>query len=233
MLFSAQLLYPLGVAADALGGILIADTLNNRIRHVDPLGVITTIAGTGMPGYSGDNGPAMAAPLFQPHQLALDNKGNLYVADTNNNVIRKITPLGTITTVAGNGVLGGTGDGGAATAAELVSPTGIAVDAGGNLYIATIAKIRRVAAATGIITTIAGTGTVGFSGDGGLATAAEMNTPQTLNFDSSGNLYFVDEGNLRVRKLTPVVTSSTTPVIGLVANAFGGSSVLAPAHGCK
>ncbi len=114
----------------------------------------------------------MAAQLFGPRQLALDNKGNLYVADTGNNVIRKFSPGGSITTVAGTGVTGGTGDGGPATAAQLTAPTAVALDAAGNLYIGTAARIRRVDATTGIITTIAGTGSYGFSGDGGLARLA-------------------------------------------------------------
>jgi uncharacterized protein (TIGR03437 family) len=225
---SAKLLSPLGLAADATGAFYIADSLNNRIRRVDPLGNITTIAGTGAPGYSGDNGPAMAAQLLAPRQLALDSKGNLYVADTGNNAIRKFSPGGTIMTVAGTGVAGGTGDGGPAIAAQLTAPTAVALDAAGNLYIGTSARIRRVDATTGVITTIAGTGSYGFSGDGGLATAAAINTPQTLNVDSSGNIYFVDQGNLRVRKLAPLVTSSSTPVIALVANAFGDTPLIAP-----
>ena len=225
---TTALLYPLGLATNATGSYYIADTLNNRIRRVDASGSVVNIAGTGIPGYSGDGGPATSAQLFQPHQLALDSAGNLYVADTLNNVVRKITTAGTISTVAGTGTAGGTGDGGPATVAQLASPTGVAVDASGNLYIGTAARIRRVDAATGIISTIAGTGTAGFSGDGGIAAAATLNGAESLNFDNSGNLYFVDADNLRVRKLTPVSTTSAAPLIALVANAFGEATLIAP-----
>jgi uncharacterized protein (TIGR03437 family) len=205
---SAQLLSPLGVAPDASGGFYIADTLNNRIRYVDPSGVITTIAGNGQPDYTGDNGPALAAQLFQPHQLALDTAGNLFIADTGNNVIRKISPAGIISTVAGTGVRGSSADGAQATATQLANPTGVAVDAQGNLYISTVAKIRRVDASTGLVTTIAGTGFTGFSGDNGPAISATLNGATYLALSGS-SVYFTDTGNLRVRKLTslPVVKS--------------------------
>jgi sugar lactone lactonase YvrE len=189
----ADLLFPTGVAVDAAGNIYFAEPKADRIRRVDTQGVITTIAGTGTPGYNGDGGPAKWAQLDTPYQIALDNNGNLYIADYGNNRIREITPDGTITTVAGNGVRGGLGDGGAATDAQLSSPTGIAVDAAGNLYIAGSAKIRMVDAATGIITTIAGTGAVGFSGDGP-ATQAQLSGPLSLALDGSGNICFTDLG---------------------------------------
>ncbi len=185
---SAQLLDPLGVVPDTAGGFFIADTLNNRIRHVDSSGVITTIAGNGQPDYTGDNGPALAAQLFQPHQLALDAAGNLFIADTGNNVIRKISPAGIITTVA-----------------RTTTPTGVAVDAQGNLYISTTAKISKVDASTGVLTTIAGTGSTGFSGDNGPATSATLNGATYLAVIGS-TVYFTDTGNLRVRKLSPLPT---------------------------
>ncbi len=200
---SAQLLGPVDAVGDAAGNVYIADSNNNRIRLVSPSKVITTFAGTGVAGYSGDNGPAASAQVFLPRQLALDSKGNLYVTDTYNNRIRKITPTGTITTVAGTGVGGFAGDGGAATDAQLSLPTSVAVDSSGNLYIGSAARIRKVDASTGTIALIAGTGTAGFSGDGGLATLATINQSQNITLDGSGNVYFTDEGNSRVRKLTP------------------------------
>jgi uncharacterized protein (TIGR03437 family) len=172
---------------------------------VDPSGIITTFAGTGVAGFSGDGGPAKSAQLFQPFQLALDKTGNLYVADWGNSRVRKITPAGTITTVAGGGATGLPMDGGPATAATIGGNLyGVAVDGAGNLYITSNARIRKVDAASGIISTIAGDGTAGFSGDGGWAGMAEVNGPQSIAVDASGNVYFADENNLRVRQLTPV-----------------------------
>jgi uncharacterized protein (TIGR03437 family) len=199
----AQLQAPTGVVVDTAGNIYIADTGNERVRRVDTTGKISTIAGTGEPAYAGDNGPATAAKLFGPRQLALDRNGNLFIADAGNNRIRKITPAGTITTVAGSGATGLAGDGGPATAAQLNVGGGLAVDAAGNLYITTGSKIRRVDATTGVISTIAGTGVQGFSGDGGLATAAMLDAPNYLALDGSGNIYFTDLNNQRVRKLSP------------------------------
>ncbi len=151
--------------------------VDNRIRKVSAsTGIITTVAGNGSPDYSGDGGAATAAGLYYPYGVAVDAAGNLYIADTVDNRIRKVSAsTGIITTVAGNGSPGYSGDGGAATAAELYYPYGVAVDAAGNLYIADTGnnRIRKVSASTGIITTVAGNGTAGYSGDGGAATAAE------------------------------------------------------------
>jgi uncharacterized protein (TIGR03437 family) len=200
----ALLLNPFGLGADAAGNLFVADSSNQKIRRVDTSGKITTFAGTGEAGYGGDDGPAAAAKLLNPRQMAADNAGNLYVADVGNSRIRKITPAGAISTFAGNGVSGGAGDGGPATAAQLtLSGGGVAVDVAGNVYIDTTAKIRRVDASTGVIGTIAGTGTQGFSGDGGPATSAALDTPTHLAIDSSGAIYFTDRNNTRVRKLTP------------------------------
>jgi uncharacterized protein (TIGR03437 family) len=221
----AQLFTPIGIAADTAGDIYIGDSNNHRVRRVDSLGKITTLAGTGDAGFGGDAGSAALAKLFLPNQLALDSSNNLYVADVGNVRIRKITPSGTITTVAGNGVTGSAGDGGPATAAQLALPYGVAVDAVGNLFIASNLRIRRVDAATGVITTIAGNGIAGYSGDGGLATFASINGPRNLALDSAGNIYFTDEGNSRVRKLAPV---DSAPSITTVANAFGDSPTIAP-----
>ncbi|GAB4044632.1 NHL domain-containing protein [Spirosoma jeollabukense] len=164
---TAHLAFPNRVTVDGSGNLYIADTDNNRIRKVSPLGLITTVAGTGIQGYTGDGGPATAAQLNTPVGLALDGSGNLYVTDTYNHRIRKINPAGMIATVAGTGILGFSGDGGEATSARLFSPYGVAVDGSGNLYIAYTGNhcIRQVNPA-GTIATVVGTGIQGFSGDG-------------------------------------------------------------------
>lgn len=197
---SAELNSPYGVTA-AHGVTYIADRLNHRIRRVDAAGVITTIAGTGTAGFSGDDGDAAGAQLNQPRGLAMDDEGNLYVADTFNNRVRRIDPLGVITTVAGDGTAGYAGDGDAATSAELASPASVAVDGNGNLYIADQGnqRIRMVAASDGVITTVAGTGVAGYSGDTGPAPAARLNGPSGVALDAQGRVYVADSGNHRVR----------------------------------
>ena len=163
---SAELNFPYGVAVDSSGNIYIADTDNHRIRKVTPGGTITTVAGNGVQGYSGDGGPATSADLNYPNGVAVDGSGNLYIADTNNVRVRKVTAGGIITTVAGNGAQGFAGDNGAATSAELSSQSRVAVDSFGNVYIADIdnSRIRKVSS-SGVITTVAGNGTWGFAGD--------------------------------------------------------------------
>jgi uncharacterized protein (TIGR03437 family) len=204
---AAKLFAPCCLALDSAGTLYFADTGNNRVRRVDLTGKINTIAGNGLPGTAtspdGDNGPALSANLSGPRQVALDTKGNVYVADSGNQRIRKITPAGVITTVAGNGTNAGGGDGSLATAAQLTVAGGLAVDAAGNLYIGSSGRIRKVDASTGIISTIAGTGVSGFSGDGGPATSATVNGVSYITLDASGsNIYFSDAGNLRVRRLS-------------------------------
>ena len=207
---AASLLVPKGVAVDAAGNLYIADTGNARIRKVAPGGTITTVAGNGVGGYSGDGGPATAASLDRPPGVALDAAGNLYIADYWNNRIRKVAPGGTITTVAGNGVGGYSGDGGPATAASLAYPAGVVVDAAGNLYIADHdnARIRKVTPG-GTITTVAGNGVHGYSGDGGPATAASLSYPKGVAVDAAGNLYIADMYNYRIRKVTPAGVITT------------------------
>ena len=171
--------------------------LSRRYRQARPTDTI--VAGvssdTGNGGYSGDNGPATNAELNLPYAVAVDGGGNLYIADTNNNRVRKVSVAsGIITTVAGNGTAGYSGDNGPATSAELNSPQGLAVDAAGNLYILDTKnnRIRKVAAVSGMITTVAGNGTAGYTGDGGPATSAEVNAPQGLAIDAAGDLYLTD-----------------------------------------
>ncbi|MCF6252838.1 MAG: hypothetical protein L3J75_16450, partial [Methylococcaceae bacterium] len=190
---------------------------------------IYTLAGTGVFGFSGDGGPATAAQL-RPDGLALDASGNLFIADSFNNVIRRVdATTGIISTVAGTGVFGFSGDGGPATAAQLNGLNGIALDASGNLFIAEFNnRIRRVDAATGIITTIAGTGVRGFSGDGGLAIAAELNRPEGLALDASGNLFIADRSNHRIRRIN-VTTGIITTIAGSGGFGFIGDGRLATA----
>jgi trimeric autotransporter adhesin len=190
---SALLNSPHGIAVDSKGNLFIADTGNHRIRKVTPAGVINTIVGDGVSGYSGDGLAAIAAQLARPCGLAVDSKGNLYIADTGNSRIRKVTPAGVITTIAGNGTSGYSGDGGQATSAQLAEPIGIALDSAGNLFIADSGnhRIRKVAT-HGVITTVAGNGTGGYSGDDGQATSAQLNRPEGIAVDSAGNLFIVD-----------------------------------------
>lgn len=197
---SAQLDSPLGVAVDSNNNIYIADTHNNRIREVVN-GAMNTIAGTGAAGFAGDGGAATAAQLDYPAAVAVDSKFNVYIADQNNNRIREIVG-GAINTVAGNGQQAYSGDGGLATQAALDQPGGVAVDAGFNIYIADTNndRVRLVTFTTGIITTIVGTGTAGYNGDGA-GTSTELARPQGVAVDASGNVYIADSDNNRIRTL--------------------------------
>jgi len=198
---SAQLNTPQAVAVDSSGNFYIADTLNNVVRKVTAGGAISTIAGNGTAGYGGDGGAATAAQLNHPQGIAVDSSGNVYVADTQNARVRKISG-GTITTVAGNGTPGYGGDGSAASAAQLFDPIGVAVDSAGNLYIAdfTNERIRKVSG--GNISSVAGNGNTGYSGDGGPAIDATLNGPTGVAVDSNGNLYVSDLGNNAIREVS-------------------------------
>lgn len=206
---SASLSQPEGVAVDGSGNILIAETGSARIRRVSAsTGIIATVAGNGIQGFSGDGGPATSASLSgsfgSPLGVAVDGSGNIFIADTGNGRIRRVNgSTGIITTVAGNGVFGFSGDGGPAVTAGLFSPQGVAVDVSGNIFIADRAnhRIRRVSGSTGVITTVAGNGTLGFGGDGGPAANAALNNPQGVAVDASGNLFIADSDNSRVRKV--------------------------------
>jgi len=207
---SATFYLPESIAVDAMNNIYVADTNNDRIRKIDPSGIISTVAGSGTLGFSGDKGPATAASMLLPFAVAVDLAGNLFIADTDNNRIRMVAPSGIITTYAGTGTYGYTGDGGPATSATLKNPLGLATDASGNLYIADNQNsvIRKVTP-SGIISTIAGTGTAGFSGDGGPAAKAKLNLPDGLAVDSAGDLFIVDCGNDLIRMVTPDGVIST------------------------
>ena len=278
---SASLNFPSGVAVDTLDNVYIADTVNNRVRKVDPFGIITTVAGDGSPAFAGDGGPATAASLNFPRRVEFDTAGNLYIADSSNNRIRKVDSGGIISTVAGNGLAEFSGDSGPATLAGLNSPAGVAIDGAGNVYIAdpnnsririvdtsgiitTVVgsgslfssgdggpavsasvfdpwdvvtapagsvflterdfdlegnRVRKVNA-SGDITTIAGTGLAGFSGDGGAATAARLNFPTGLAIDSAGSVYIADAFNSRLRKIDS--GGIITTVAGDGTFGFGG-----------
>jgi uncharacterized protein (TIGR03437 family) len=234
---AATLNTPIGLAIDAAGNVYIADTQNNRVRRVNPAGVITTVAGTGRVGSSGDGGPATAAELDTPGGVAVDVAGNLYITELYGCRVRKVAAgTGVITTVAGNGRREYGGDGGPATAAALAYPLGVAVDVRGNLYMSEYSRsgrVRRVNAADGTISTIAGTGEAGFNGDGGPAKAARLNAPALLAVDAAGDLYIADLFNYRVRKIT-LSDGLITTVAGngtLVMAGDGGSptgAALAP-----
>ena len=221
---SAALSQPAGVAVDAAGNLFIADYGNNRVRSVSPAGTITTIAGNGTAGFSGDGGPATLAALDGPASVAVDGSGSVFIADYGNNRIRKVTVAGAIGTVAGSGgvpsgpgLSGGcfSGDGGPATLAVLNGPSDLAVDATGRLFIADSfnARVRMVDRA-GAITTVAGDGNWGFAGDSGPAMAAEFELPSGLALGPAGDIFIADLGNSRIRKLTAV----TGPQIGMAGS---------------
>ncbi len=207
---------PQGIAADLAGNLYIADTYNHRVRRVTPAGVISTVAGFGTPGYYGDSGPATSAELKYPTDVVLDSAGTLYIAEWGNNRIRRVTAGGTITTVAGNGYPGFNGDGGRAVFAQLNHPDGVGLDEAGNLYIADYwnHRVRKVTP-EGIISTVAGNGTSGFSGDGGTATSAQLDCPSGVSLDVAGNLYVTDSYNHRIRKISPSGVISTAAGTGV------------------
>ncbi len=205
---SAQLNLPMGLALDAAGNLYIADTGNNVVRKVTAAGTISTVAGSGVQGYSGDGGLATKAALNGPRAVALDPAGNLYIADSQNSRIRVVTQSGTIATVAGTGVAGYTGDGGLATSAQIVNPAGMVVDSAGSIYISDSAAVVRKIYPNGPIFTIAGNGSVGYSGDGGLATSAQLSSPTGLAIDASGDVYVADTANSAIRLLQPSVSGN-------------------------
>ena len=210
---------------DSSGNLFIADTFNNRIRKVDTSGNISTVAGTGTVGFSGDGDPATSAQLNFPHGVALDSSGNLFIADQDNQRIRKVDTSGNISTVAGTGTAGFSGDGGPATSAQLAGPLGVAFDSSGNLFITETSnnRIRKVDT-SGNISTAAGTGTAGFSGDGGPATSAQLKNPTGVAVDSSGNLFIADRTNNRIRKVDTSGNITTVAGTGATGSLEGGYS---------
>ncbi len=202
---AAKLNTAIGVTLGNAGEIYIADEGNNRIRKLNnKTGIITTIAGNGLPGKTGDGGPATSCELYKPYDVALDDSGNIFISDGGNYIIRKISAItGIITTIAGNGQSSFNGDSIPATSAA-INAAFIVLDSARNIYLTDFNnnRVRKVNTKTGLVTTIAGTGINGFSGEGIIGTSAEISQPEGLIIDNLGNLYFCDSGNNRIRKIT-------------------------------
>jgi sugar lactone lactonase YvrE len=226
------------VTCDRAGNLYIADAYNSCVRQVNVGGIITTIAGYGVAGFNGDNIIATNAQLSNPTGVAVDALGNIYISDSGTGRIRKIGTNGIITTIAGNGGVGYSGEGIPATNASLPSPMGLSFDASGNLYVVDSCRIRKITT-NGIISTVAGTNNCAFAGDGHAASSAELNDPQAIAFDTAGNLYIADTYNSRIREvlfggqptfsLTNVTAANAGNYTVVISNAFGSvtSSVAA------
>jgi sugar lactone lactonase YvrE len=229
---------PSATVFDAQGNLYFVETGNHIVRKVTSAGIITTVAGNGVQGFSGDNGPATAAQLDSPAGLALDSAGDLFIADSHNHRIREVSSAtGTIATIAGIGAPGFSGDGGPAKSAQLDRPTALAFDFAGNLYLADTNnhRVRRIAVANGAIATVAGNGIEAFTGDNGPATAASIDSPNGLALDSSGNLYIADTHNGRLREVAAatglIFTVAGAGVVGGNVQSFGGDNGPATAAG--
>jgi len=219
---SAELNFPQFVVFDTSGNLFFSDSENNVVRKVSTNGIITTVAGNGISAYSGDDGPATNAELALPQGVALDDYGNLFIADSGNSRVRRLGSAGIITTVAGNGTTGYSGDSAEATNAQLNNATGVALDASGNLYIADYGNSRiRQVSPNGIISTVAGNGVGGFSGDDGPAVNANLYYAGGVSVDAAGNLYIADNDNERIRKVE--FTGQPTLTLANVTSAESGS----------
>jgi len=224
---TAPLYDPVSVAVNATGDVFVADFSNHRIRKIDHIsGSITTVAGVGIPAYWGDGGPATGAAIMFPYGMDFDVAGNMYFCDFGNNVIRKISTSGIISTIAGipGSPAAYTGDGGPATAARLANPMSVLVDLSGDIIISDQMNhaLRKVDMTTGIISTIMGNGFIGMAlaGDGGPASAAKLNYPHGIDMDAAGNLYIADYGNNRVRMIS-VLTGLVSTVAGIMPPPVG------------
>lgn len=225
---AARLYFPSGVAVDTSGNVYIADASNHRIRKVGTGGIITTFAGTGVNGYAGDGGAATAAQLYQPSHVIADTFGNVFIADEINNCIRKVDPSGIISTYAGNGTSGFSGDGGPAASAQLSHPQDMALDIRGDLYIVDEGNVRiRMVDTFGNIRSVAGVlGIHAYSGDGGPATAAHLDHPAGIAVSDSGKIYIADLGNSRIRMIDSGII---TTVAGTGQDSCGGDGHYATA----
>ena len=216
---AAELNEPVAVALDPAGNVYIADSGNSAVRKVSTTGVITTFAGNGGFGYTGDGGPATLATLSSPGGVATDVSGNLYICDVVNNVVRKVTANGLISTFAGDGKMGFSGDGGPATSATFSYPETLATGPNGAVYVADAFNSRvRLIASSGLITTVAGNGTLSYYGDGGPAAGAMFSNPQALAVGTDGTVYVADTGNYRVRKVAGGVVTT------IAGNGIAGDS---------
>ncbi len=220
---NASLHLPIGLALDAAGNILVSDVGHHRIRKIDKTsGNISTIAGTGSMGYNGDNIPATAAQIYTPNHIAADASGNIYIADAQNYRIRRVDPSGMITTIAGNGMIDYAGDNGPATNANMKYASGIAVDHDGNVYFCDPwpSVIRRIST-SGIITTVVGNGTQGYSGDGLLAKDAALHGPSGIWINNSNELFISDAGNSVIRKVN-LATGIINTIVGNGTEGYSG-----------
>ena len=228
-LAQAQVSFPSSLATDSRGNVYFVDRDTYRVRRVDPSGLVSTVAGSGLLGFSGDGGPATSAKLGERVEgLAIDEAGNVYIADAANYRIRRVDPSGTIETIAGTGTFGGGGDGGPAAKATLGPVYGLATDAAGNLYIADTFhdKIRKISP-DGMISRFAGTGEEGHGGDGGPARFARLDNPRGVAVDDSGHVYIADTDNHRIRRVDP--SGTITTVAGTGHGGYGGDGGAATA----
>ena len=225
----SKLYLPISVAISSKNEVYISDRDNNRIRKIDTNGIITTYAGTGLAHFNGDTIQATMANIAQPYGICIDDTGTIFFSDCNNQRIRKVTTDGIIHNVAGNGVVGYNGDNIAATDAEIDYPEDVAVDKKGNFYIPDGTNRIRKVDANGIITTIAGNGTAGFSGDSGPATAALIHGPYGITTDQYSNVFFSDNGNYRIRKID--TNGIITTVAGNGSAGYNGDSMMATDEG--
>ncbi|MCW3121098.1 MAG: hypothetical protein JWQ38_590 [Flavipsychrobacter sp.] len=219
----ATLNFPTWIAVDNKGNVYITDGYNNRIRKIGKDGIIRTVAGNGIAAYNGDNIPAISASLNGAQGICVDVHDNLFIVDGANPRIRKVDPSGIITTYGGTGIAGPGTDNGPATASQLRNIFGICVDNIGNIYVAETnedSKIRKINGTTGIITTFAGTGVWGFSGDGNEATTAQLKSPFSVGADNLGNIYIADNGNNRIRKVD--ASGKINTIVGTGTAGFGG-----------